>query len=250
MKLFNFSSNPENRFKVVKYFPTLDMIKKDLLNMYNNNWGYCDTLRQVIEDDFEGEDLKKLILNDNATINILNELTKKSFTDFNHHYGIQNIETGELINRFYKKIFSYHPDQGYVLFEQDSERDFATDGADPIFRLVSLKTGKEFEEVFVDKKFTSGIRDLKFISYEIPDSFDYYEINPFTEKVESASIPIPLNQNGQWDLEIATGKSNLAYKYYNIEWVDFGQPYFETDLFKAYLKLSPDLKRISPYYEN
>jgi len=247
MKLFNFSSNPENRFKVVKYFPTLDMIKKDLLNMYNNNWGYCDTLRQVIEDDFEGEDLKKLILNDNATINILNELTKNSFTDFNHHYGIQNIETGELINRFYKKIFSYHPDQGYVLFEQDSERDFATAGADPIFRLVSLKTGKEFEEVFVDTKFTSGIRDFKFISYELPNYFGYYEINPITEKVESAGIPIPLNQNGDWDLERATGKSNLAYKYYNIEWVDFGQPYFETDLFKSYLKLCPDLRHINPY---
>lgn len=33
---------------------------------------------------------------------------------------------------------------------------------------------------------------------------------------------------------------------FNIKWVDFGQPYFETDLFKAYLKLSSDLKPINP----
>lgn len=249
MKKYHFSANPENKFKVVRYFPTLDMVKEDLINMNTNDWGYCEVLKRIIDDDFEGEELKKLLLDDNATMNILNELTKKSFTDFNHHYGIQNIETGELINRFYKGIFSYHPDQGYVLFEQDCERDFMTGGADPVFRLVSLKTGKEFEEFFVDKKFTSGIRDFKFISYVIPDYFDYYEINPITEKVESAVIPIPVNQEGQWDLERPTGKSNLAYKYYNIEWVDFGQPYFETDLFKTYLKLCPDLKRISPYYE-
>jgi hypothetical protein len=247
MEKYNFQPNPENRFKVVRYVPTLEMIKKDLINIQNNNWGYCDVLKRIIEEDFEGEDLKMLVKNDIATINILNELTKKSFTDFNQHYGILNIETGELINRFYKEIFSYHPDQGYVIFEQDSDRDFWTGGADPVFRLVSLKTGKEFQEVFLDKKFTSGIRDLKFISYIFPASFDYYEINPITEKVESASIPIPLDQNGQWDLENATGKSNLAYKYYNIEWVDFGQPYFETELFKGYLKFIPDLKRINPY---
>jgi hypothetical protein len=172
---------------VVKYFPTLDMIKKDLLNMYNNNWGYCDTLRQVIEDDFEGEDLKKLILNDNATINILNELTKKSFTDFNHHYGIQNIETGELINRFYKKIFSYHPDQGYVLFEQDSERDFATDGADPIFRLVSLKTGKEFEEVLKQALFENT--SLKDQNTSLKDQCDKIE-RDIDEVIKQKPTPV------------------------------------------------------------
>lgn len=247
MKKYHFSANPENKFKVVRYFPTLDMVKEDLLNMHNNNWGYCEVLKRVIKEDFDGGDLNSLVLDDVATINILNTLTENSFTDFNHHYGIQNIETGELINRFYKRIFSYHSDQGYVLFEQDSERDFISGGADPVFRLVSLKTGKEFEEFFVDKKFTSGIRDLKFISYVIPDSFDYYEINPITEKVESASVPIPINNNGQWDLERPTGKDNLAYKYYNIEWVDFGQPYFETEFFKTYLKLCPDLKNINPY---
>jgi hypothetical protein len=247
MKKYNFSVNPENKFKVVRYFPTLDMVKNDFLNMQNNNWGYCDVLKRVIVEDFDGEDLESLVLDDIATINILNTLTENSFTDFNHHYGIQNIETGELINRFYKRIFSYHPDQGYVLFEQDCERDFWTGGADPIFRLVSLKTGKEFDEYFVDTKFTSGIRDLKFISYELPDYFGYYEINPITEKVESTDIPIPINERGEWDLERATGKDKLAYKYYNIEWVDFGQPYFETELFQTYLKLSPDLKRINPY---
>ena len=248
MKRFNFAANAENKFKVVRYFPTLDMVKEDLLNMHNNNWGYCEVLKRVIKDDFDGGDLKSLVLDNIATINILNKLTENSFTDFNHHYGIQNIETGELINRFYKKIFTYHPEQGYVLFEQDSERDFWSSGADPVFRLVSLKTGKEFEEHFVDTKFTSGIKDFKFTSYELPDYFGYYEINPITEKVEPAGIPIPLNQNGDWDLEKPSGKSNLAYVYYNIEWVDFGLPFFETELFKEQLSSNPDLKRISPHY--
>ena len=249
MKKYNFSANPENKFKVVRYFPTLDMVKEDLLNMHNNNWGYHNTLKRIIENDFKGEHLKNIFVDDVATINILNTLTEYSDTNFNHHYGILNIETGELVNRFYKEIFSYHPDQGYVLFEQDNERDLEIETVDPIFRLVSLKTGKEFEEYFIDKKRTSGLRDLRFISYSFPSSFSYYEINPITEKVESADIPIPLDENGKWDLEMPTCKLDLAYMYYNIEWVDFGLPYFETDLFKTYLKLKSDLKRISPYYE-
>jgi hypothetical protein len=93
MEKYNFQPNPENRFKVVRYFPTLEMIKKDLLNMQNNNWGYCDVLKRIIEEDFEGEDLNMLVKKDIATINILNLLTKNSYTNFNQHYGIQNIHT-------------------------------------------------------------------------------------------------------------------------------------------------------------
>ena len=247
MKKYDFSANPENKFKVVRYFPTLDMVKEDLLNMHNNNWGYCEVLKRVIKDDFDGRDLKSLVLEDVATINILNTLTENSFTDFNNHYGIQNIETGELVNRFYKKIFSYHPDQGYVLFEQDSERDFWTGGADPMFRLVSLKTGKEFDDYFVDTDFTSGIRDFKFISYS-PNVLEYFEINPITEELNVVPyLPLPKGTGTEFDVDNPTGHSKLAHFYYNVEWADFGLPYFETELFKELLSSNPDLKRIYPF---
>ena len=261
MKKYNFSANPENKFKVVRYFPTLDMVKEDLLNMHNNNWGYCEVLKRVIKDDFDGGDLKSLVLDDVATINILNTLTENSFTDFNHHYGIQNIETGELINRFYNRIFSYHPDQGYVLFEQDSERDFWTGGADPMFRLVSLKTGKEFDDYFVDPKWTSAIVNLQFVSYS-PNKLEHFKINPITEELETTSCNPPNTEEEEIeekDVECEieeeelsnesrpTGRSKLAYFYYNIDWVDFGLPYFETELFKELLSSNPELKRIYPF---
>lgn len=258
MKRFNFAANAENKFKVVRYFPTLDMVKEDLLNMHNNNWGYCEVLKRVIKDDFDGGDLKSLVLDDVATINILNTLTENSFTDFNHHYGIQNIETGELINRFYKKIFTYHPEQGYVLFEQDSERDFWTAGADPMFRLVSLKSGKEFDDYFVDTDFTSGIENFQFVSYS-PNELEHFKINPLTEELETSFFnPLDFEEerkDEECQVEVEelsngctpTGHSKLAHFYYNIEWVDFGLPYFETELFKECLSLNPELKRIYPF---
>ncbi len=222
------------------------MIKDDLLNMNNNKWGYYDTLKRIIEDNFDSEDLNELVKSDVTTLNIISFFNKSTSSNFNNYYAIQNIETGELINRFYNSVFSYHPEQGYVLFQQDCERDLQIDMLDPIFRLVSLKTGKEFDEYLIDKKLTSGIRDLKFISYEYPSEFDYFEINPITEVLESSKTPIPTNQSGTWDLESPTGRSNLAYLYYNIEWIDFGLPYFETELFKSYAKYIPDFKQLNP----
>jgi hypothetical protein len=266
MKNYNFSGNPDNKFKVVRYFPTLEMIKQDLLNMKKNNWGYCDVLNRIIDEDFDGKDLGLLLKEDKNTINLLSLLTEKSFTDFNHHFGLQNIQTGEIINRFYKRIFYYHPEQGYVIFEQESERDFWSGGADPMFRLVSLKSGKEFDDYFVDKKFTSGIRDFKFISYD-PNELAEFTINPITEELEINTFIPPNFENGlvavqyekveeeNCDLEDEelsnenrpTSHSKLAQFYYNIEWVDFGQPYFETELFDECLNSNPDLKRIFPF---
>jgi hypothetical protein len=261
MKKFNFAATAENKFKVVRYFPTLDMVKKDLFNMHNNNWGYCDRLRSIIEEDFEGRDLNHLLQEDITTFNILNRLTEHSFTDFNHHYALQNIQTGELINRFYKDIFSYHPDQGYVLFEQESERDFWTGGADPMFRLVSLKSGKEFDGYFVDTKFTSGIYNFEFVSYN-PNDLAHFKINPITEELEMYP-QIPPNseeelvEQEEEECEVEdeepsngsrpTGHSKLAHFYYNIEWVDFGLPYFETELFKEQLSSNAEFKRIYPF---
>lgn len=258
MKKYNFSANPENKFKVVRYFPTLEMVKEDLLNMHNNNWGYCDRLRSLIDEDFEGRDLHHLLQADITTFEILNRLTEYSFTDFNHHYALQNIQTEELINRFYKNIFSYHPDQGYVLFEQESERDFWSAGADPMFRLVSLKSGKEFDDYFVDTDFTSGIENLQFVSYS-PNDLEHFKINPLTEELETSFFdPSYFEEeikDKEYQVEVKelsngntpTGRSKLAHFYYNIEWVDFGLPYFETELFQELLCSNPEFKRIYPF---
>jgi hypothetical protein len=249
MKKFNFAANAENKFKVVRYFPTLDMVKEDLFNMYNNNWGYCDLLKEIIEKEFVDIEIDELFNSDILSLTLMTLLRMESSLSFNFYYGIQNLESGEVFNRFYKKIFSYHPDQGYVLFEQDCDRDFASGGADPVFRLISLRSGEEFDQYFVDKKFTTGINNYKFMSYSLNTmSLNYYVIDPVTEELKIDTVMnYPCPPSPEWNVSQPTSKQNLANLHYNIEWVDLGTPFFETEVYKELLVELPEVKILSPY---
>lgn len=249
METYNYQQNPENRFKVIYYHPTLDMIKDELRVTHSQNLGYNWVLNEILSKDFQTDDLESIIETPLGVFHILKR-TKEYITSYlDLRCGLQNIETGELINRIYDGVFSYHPYQGYALLGQMWDSDYWNEGCNPTFRLVSLKSGKEFDEHFFDRKHTTAINNYKFYScvgHTQYKGFDYFEIDPITEELKG--IENPNSNSNDWpDYKIANGRSIEFSRYFNIEWVHFGQPFFETDIFKECLEKYPDLKDITPY---
>jgi hypothetical protein len=249
MEYFNYQQNPDNRFKVIYYHPTLDMIKDELRVTHSQNLGYNWVLNEILSKDFQTDNLESIIEAPLGVFHILKRTKDYINSYLDLRCGLQNIETGELINRFYNGVFSYHPNQGYALLGQMRDRDYLNEGCNPTFRLVSLKSGKEFDEHFFDRKYTTAINDYKFYScvdHTQYKGFDYFEIDPLSEELKG--IENPNKDPHDWpDYKIANGRSREFSRYFNIEWVHFGQPFFETDVFKECLEKYPDLIGITPY---
>ncbi len=249
METYNYQQNPENRFKVIYYHPTLDMIKDELRVIDSQNLRYKWVLNEILLKDFQTDNLESIIEYPLAVFHIMKETNKyiNSYSDL--RCGLQNIETGELINRFYNGIFSYHPFQGYVLLSQLTDGENWSEGCNTTIRLVSLKSGKQFEERFFDWKHTTAINNYKFyasVHHNDYNGFEYFEINPSTEELKG--IENPNRNSNEWpDYKIANGRSKESSRYFNIEWVHFGQPFFKTEVYYECLEEYPDLIVLTPY---
>ncbi len=245
MKYFQ---NPDNRYRVVEYYPTLQDLKQMSLQSLSNHEGYSS----VIEYEMEKRGIKNALelLNDNKTfIEVLG--SSELIFPRKISLGIQDTATGEIINRSYIGVYTYHPDEGYVIFHIQCERDLIW-GVHQSFQIVSLKTGAEIGPNLVEYSI-SGIKDLMFSGIIAHSEFDF----PFVYKIDEASQDIievygisnetGFNNKIENIEAFSLSKPNWSDSdNYDIEFLDRGTPFFEDPEFLALVSENETLSKLIP----
>ena len=159
MENTNFSvENPENRYRVVKYQPTINDLQQSILQLNENDDGqYIELMRY--KDYYNFSYIHQIFSFPYYFFELINIL----FDDFPEFFiGFQDVSSGKIYDAFFKNVISYHPDEGYVIIVRKYCHELS--GNDTTLKVVSLKTGKEFEQDFFGP--TSGIRNLQFSGLE------------------------------------------------------------------------------------
>lgn len=215
--------NPENRYEAVFYQPSLKQLKNDILIMGEKKNGCYSVLQSTLE--LSGHSRVEELISDQKNFEkLIYDLHKGRFPKF--LLGLKSLENGEIINRHYESIYSYHPDEGYVILQKHSDRDDMDWGN--TLKLVSLKTGNEIGEEFVD--YVSGIINLNFQGLLASSNDQIPKIYSIDEEKQD------LVENKDYSYEIKKSfnlpKANWAhFQDFGIEFIHNDNNYYEDPCF-------------------
>ena len=222
-----YTENPENRYRVVYYIPSVQQLKEYYTGLVTGQHGYCSLVEQVLKE--KGYDsIEKLTAN---SYDFFAAITSKPDLYPNPTMrGIQDKETGKIINRGYVGIYSYHPDEGYVIFHIQTERDFWW--INQSFQVVSLKNGKEVGPNLVEYSI-SGIKDST-LSGIVAHSRSCYPIVYKIDDETNDFIPIGEMNDDSDDVNERFGLPDPNWfdkDNYGIETITTEIPFFNDDDF-------------------
>jgi hypothetical protein len=240
MKYFQ---NPDNRYRVVAYYPTLDNLKEMYAGMYKNYDGGLYTFFDEAMKEAGYTSADELVTYTLDFLQVLNK-TWKHFERDPYYFGLQEMETGKIIMRFYNNLYSYHPELGYVIFRKEHDRDCcpAYSTKDWIFNVVSLKTGKEYRWEFIERP--SGIKDdLTLFGYTLNhQGYDTFKIDETNDELIEINIPVQWHELGKYFPEA----NNEDFDEFGIELIENGVPYFQDLDFCTHTSLLKSLEGLIP----
>jgi|GEM_PF-6550108 len=238
-----FLQNPDNRYRVVTFYPSLDNLKKSYAGMYKHYDGGMFTSFNEAMKDHGYTSVDELVSYTTDFLMVLNRTWHfhKPFIN----YGLQEISTGKIISRFYVGIYSYHPEQGYVVFRKEHDNDcFGLSTEDYIFKVVSLKTGKEYSDEFIERP--TGLKDLCFFGYHFDSGYyGTFKIDETADNLREIDWPGKIQEIGNFFPKA----NNSDLSDFGIELIDNGIPFFKDPDFVNLTYLLKSLKGLIPTWD-
>lgn len=199
--------NPMNRYRVVYYKPSVQQLKTYYKELVAGKHGYAIVFEECMKRiGYQADAIELLMENNNDFFEII--AMNRIFHPAKVMIGIQENSTGKIIDRGYRGIYSYHPEEGYVIFNIETARDLIW-GVHESFQIVSLKNGLEIGSNLVETSIT-GIKDLTFLgiraqsNFYMPQAYKIVEeINDFKE-LEFQSKKLVLPDHAEFLNEIVT----------------------------------------------
>ena len=234
--------NPDNRYRVVAYYPTLDNLKEMYAGMYKNYDGGLYSLFDDAMKEAGYTSADELVLNNLDFLQVLNK-TWAHVCRVPYYFGLQEIETGKIIMRFYNNLYSYQPELGYVIFQKEHDRDcWGLSSEDYVFMVVSLKTAKEYLWEFIERP--SSIKaDLTLFGYTLNhQGYGAFKIDEIHDELMEIEIPVQWHELGKYFPKA----NNEDFDEFEIELIKNGVPYFEDPDFCALTSMLKSLRGLIP----
>lgn len=229
--------NPDNRYRVVDFYPTLDNLKEAYAGMYKN---YDGGLYSLFDETMKATgytSVEELIESNKDFVQVLYKIMLGG-GEMNY-LGLQEIETGKINLRFYNQVYSYHPELGYAILGKEHERDYL--GFGWVVTVVSLKNGKQFPLEFLDD--VSGIKDdLTFIGYALGKPYHTFKIDEINDELIGIECPVEWNKMGEYFPDVNHGD----FLEYGIEEAEYGNPFFKDPDFILTVKLEQSKIELIP----
>ena len=219
----------QNKYKLVFFQPTKEKLEMSILQLGRDFDGHYSVLEMFLKNNGLTR-VSELFENTDLFYDLIYQLHNDEFPDY--LIGIQEIETGYVEYKFHCGIYDYQPDNGYVILQKHSDRDYIW-GVYSTFRVHSLRTGKDLEGDFVED--ISGIRNLKFEAVIAHSREIYpavYEIDELNQKIKALGYVIEEEFN-QMDLP---RPNHRQFEEFEIEEIDNYDFYKRDESFISYIE--------------
>lgn len=235
----SYLQNPDNRYRVVEFYPTLDNLKDAYSGMYKNYDGGIYTLFDEAMKAAGYSSVDELIKSNLGFAQVIYKILYHG-CDLDY-LGLQEIETGNVIFRFYNRVYSYHPELGYVILEKEHERKYL--GLGWVVTVVSLKTGKQYPLEFLDD--VSGIKDdLTFCGYTLGQPYHTFKIDEINDELIGIECPVDWNKMSEY----FPAANHGDFPEYGIEGAINGTPFFEDPDFILTAELGKKKNKLASEY--
>lgn len=224
-----FTWPPKNKYKLVHFQPTKEKLEMSILQLGRDFDGHYSVLEMFLKKNGLTR-VSELFENTDLFYDLIYQLHNDNFP--NYLIGIQEIETGYIEYKFHCGIYDYRPDNGYVILQKHSDRDYIW-GVHSTFRVLSLRTGRDLEGDFVEH--ISGIENLKFeavIAHSRIDIPAVYQIDELDQEIRELGYVFEedFNQMG------LPGPNHSQYEEFEIDEIENYDIYKRDESFISYME--------------